>query len=309
MPAYHVTRSIKIAAPAAIIRTSLCDFTQWPHWSPWLVIEPDADLDYSNQQGKVGAKYSWEGHLIGSGTLELHETSENLLGMQLNLLTPFKSKARVTFDIEEQGTETKVTWNIYGKASLFIFFMRDKIETYLGMDYERGLSMLKQYIEEGFVSSSLSIDGVTQQDGLHYVGITDKCSLDAIDSKMRDAFTLLYGFLKKNELPMNVVPFTIYHTFDIEAKHSQFTVAVPVSLHVKVHAPFVKGETQTTDIIKVTHTGRHPYLANAWSAAIRYSHTNNIYTQKTPIGIEYYLNAPTHTPADELVTVIAVPVK
>lgn len=64
-------------------------------------VEPDATLEYQGTQGEVGAGYSWTGDLIGEGNMKLAAIQDDMLDMKLQFIRPFKSNARVTFELEE----------------------------------------------------------------------------------------------------------------------------------------------------------------------------------------------------------------
>ncbi|MCG6869256.1 MAG: hypothetical protein LJE91_11180 [Gammaproteobacteria bacterium] len=57
MPAYHVARSKVIVAPTEKVHAALADYREWPGWSPWLIMEPETRLVYSDRQGEPGASY------------------------------------------------------------------------------------------------------------------------------------------------------------------------------------------------------------------------------------------------------------
>ena len=48
MPKMNVKRSIVINAPKTKTKEFLSDFRNWKSWSPWLVCEPEAKLDYAD---------------------------------------------------------------------------------------------------------------------------------------------------------------------------------------------------------------------------------------------------------------------
>ena len=163
MPAYHVSRSIIINLPIEKVRDSLIDFRQWPTWSPWLIMEPESKLTYSTNQSVVSAGYDWEGELTGKGVMKLLQIADDKLDMDLQFIKPFKSSAKVTFELEEpRKNVTKVTWNMYSKLPFFLFWMVNKIKIYIGMDFERGLKMLKDFLETGAVPSAVKIEGIGQ---------------------------------------------------------------------------------------------------------------------------------------------------
>jgi len=43
MPAFHVESSILINANSGKVLEKLNNFKEWPVWSPWLYMEPDAN--------------------------------------------------------------------------------------------------------------------------------------------------------------------------------------------------------------------------------------------------------------------------
>ena len=77
MLSYQVNRSIEIEKTQSEIINYLKDFTRWPEWSPWIILEPDCELTYSDEQGVVGAGYQWNGKRIGTGVMVLESTQEH----------------------------------------------------------------------------------------------------------------------------------------------------------------------------------------------------------------------------------------
>jgi effector-binding domain-containing protein len=312
MAAYHVSRSLNISAPIETIHTSLIDFKQWPAWSPWLIIEPDAILKYSDSQGETGSNYSWEGELVGSGSMQIEKIADSKVDIKITFISPFKSKADVNFELENlEGDETKVTWSMSGKVPFFLIPMLKKMKAYIGMDYERGLRLLKEYIETGSVSSSITIEGVINLQSKQYIGIANDCEIKDMSEVMPADFQTVGGFIEENNLPIDGPVFALYNDFDLTNQHASFISAIAIKgdIKVEVEAPFMMGELDGGDFIKATHTGPYPHLGNGWAAAMGYARAKKIKTKKSPIGIEFYLNDPTTTPANELITEIVLPVK
>lgn len=158
MSKYKVERSIVIAYPKKKVLESLKDFSQWPHWSPWLKLEPDAKVCFSDNMGEEGSNYTWDGEQIGIGSMALVEVAENALEMHILFIKPHKSQAKVFFILEEEAEGTKVTWKMFFYLPWYMFFMARKMEDHLGRDYERGLVMLKSYLETGTVPSEVQLD-------------------------------------------------------------------------------------------------------------------------------------------------------
>jgi effector-binding domain-containing protein len=309
MPTYHVQRSITVNTPLKTLRDSLKNYKEWPKWSPWLIMEPDAAVTYSDRQGQVGATYGWSGVLVGAGSMELMVVYENLLEMEIIFVQPFKSTAKVTFEFEEEDEGTKVTWHMYGSLPFFMFWMKEKMRTFIGMDYERGLLMLKEFVETGSVASYVIIEGTLAMKSQKYVGIANVCSLEDMPRVMKHDFDELFDFMKEKDLSLDRVPFTIYNTFDIFKKETSYLACIPLDEDVETDPSWVKGNTQELNVLKTIHKGRYEHLGNGWMTAMSFARMKKIKVANTPVGLEYYLNNPSDTPAEELVTEIVIPLK
>lgn len=309
MPAIHVSRSIMIDAPKETIRQSLMDYKQWPTWSPWLIMEPDAKTAYNDKQGEIGAGYSWEGELVGSGQMKLVHADENDIEMKLHFLKPFKSEAQVIFTLEESEGQTEVIWHMQSNLPWFMFFIKKKMETFIGMDYERGLGMLKEYIETGSVNSSIMIEGTVQMQGQKYVGIANTCTIDDVGEVMKNDYKRLFDFIADNAIVLEEMPFSIYNTFDIPNNQTAFISCIPYDGDAPLPDGFIQGELSTQQAIKTVHTGSYKHLGNAWTAAMTYARVKKSKTTSIPMGIEFYPNDPNNTPEEELTTEIFLPLK
>jgi len=309
MPAYHVERTIIINKPIETVRDSLRDYKQWPRWSPWLIMEPDATLTYSDRQGQVGANYGWSGVLVGAGSMELMEVHEATLKMQLNFVKPFKSTADVGFELEAVEEGTKVIWGMDGHLPFFMFWMTGKMKTFIGMDYDRGLLMLKEYLETGIVASYVHIEGTFPMKEQKYIGIPRSCAIKDIGEVMKKDFEALYAFMEQNNLSMQRVPFSIYNTFDIFKGESSYVACIPLEDALDIDSTWVRGTVEGCDALKTMHKGAYLHLGNAWMTAISFARMQKMKTRKTPVGYEYYPNNPYDTPKEELITEIYLPLK
>ena len=309
MPAYHVERSIVIEKPIKEVRDSLKNYKEWPRWSPWLIMEPDATLTYSDRQGQVGATYGWSGVLVGAGGMELMEVYDNALKMQINFVKPFKSQADVGFDLEEQGEVTKVTWHMDGYLPFFMFWMTSKMKTYIGMDYKRGLLMLKEYMEKGSVASYVHIEGTFPIKEQQYIGIPRTCRLKELGVVMKKDFEDLYAFMETHNISMDRVPFSIYNTFDMFKGESSYVACIPVDEEVHIESGWVRGNIEACDALKTMHKGRYLHLGNGWMTAISFARMKKMKMMKSPVGYEFYPNNPYETPEEELVTEIFIPLR
>ena len=188
MPKIEVEKSIHIDAPPDKVFTIVSDLANWRPWNPWLITEPDAVLTVAPD----GKKYSWKGQRTGSG--EMHITKEQrpeYVDIDLVFLKPFKSIAKVHFRIEPAAQGCRVAWTMESSLPFFMFFMSRVMENMIGMDYARGLNMLKDYAETGRVPSKVEERGVSTYPGCKYVGISSECALSEMGPRMSADFKQL----------------------------------------------------------------------------------------------------------------------
>lgn len=146
---FTVQRSIVIDTPTDSVFALISDFSSWRGWSPWLSQEPECPVEISGEPGKPGHKQAWDGKKIGSGHIELAEVvSGQTLRYNLHFIKPWKSQSKAYFTFEQDGKSTKVNWYMEGTLPIFLFFMKKKNSTMVGSDYERGLAMLKEVLED-----------------------------------------------------------------------------------------------------------------------------------------------------------------
>ena len=165
MSRYHVQRSIHINASPDKVFEVVSDYGTWTTWSPWLCAEPEAKVTVSEDSSSLGSIYAWKGELVGQGEIE-HQRLEpgQLIEDEIRFLAPFKSVSNVSFELAPAGEATKVTWHMRGKLPWFLFWMKGQMEIFIGMDYDRGLKMLKESIETGQVLSNTNVHGVQPSD-------------------------------------------------------------------------------------------------------------------------------------------------
>jgi len=310
MPAYQVKRSIVINKPAADVKASLIDFRQWPIWSPWLIMDPESQLNFSELQSQVGANYNWDGKLTGAGEMELKDITDQQLSLKLQFKRPFKSTAKVYFELEEEGqSSTRVTWKMESKLPFLLFFMAKNIKAYIGMDYDRGLRMLKDYLETGSVLSVVQIEGVSKIQPQYFIGLERTCAISDLSKVKDDDFSYLLKYLEGHDIPLTSAPFTMVNSYDVVNQTSSFVTAIPVNQETKVSLPLIGGVLKEQKGFRVSHTGAHEHLGNAWSTAMAYSSAHRIKPRKNPMGFEFYMNDPATTEKADLLTEVFLPIK
>src|SRR5690606_28622253 len=140
-----------------------------------------------------------------------------------------KSTSKVWFGLKPEGDQTRLTWSMEGSLPFFLFWMKKMMTAYIGMDYVRGLTMLKDYVETGSVPTKLEFKGIEDFKGCYYVGIRSACDLDVIQTKMSEDFRRLELWVNENRSLVTAAPFSIYHKWDMVKRKVEYTGAYPVS--------------------------------------------------------------------------------
>src|SRR5690606_19382527 len=74
---FSFSRSRVIDAPPPVLFKKVNDLKNWPEFSPWMEQDPNAQLTYGDNTFGVGAHYSWNGSVLGEGSIKTLATNDN----------------------------------------------------------------------------------------------------------------------------------------------------------------------------------------------------------------------------------------
>lgn len=148
--AFMVQRSITIKAPPEKIFAAIDDFHRWRSWSPYEEKDPGMKRSYSGSSSGKGAIYEWNGNKnVGSGRMEILDTTPNKTIIKLDFFTPFEGHNTAEFATLPKGGSTELTWTMQGPAPFMskvmqVFINMDRM---IGRDFDAGLVNLKDLSE------------------------------------------------------------------------------------------------------------------------------------------------------------------
>ncbi|MES0862108.1 SRPBCC family protein [Ruegeria sp. SCPT10] len=146
----EVSRSIIIDAPAEAIFPYVNSMQETEHWSPWLHRDPETKLSYSGPEAGVGNTLNWSSDhpQVGTGSQEIVESVENEAVRTALDFGPMGT-AMAAFVLQPEGGQTQVTWGFETNLGLnpMSRWMGLMMDSWVGGDYERGLSNLKVLVE------------------------------------------------------------------------------------------------------------------------------------------------------------------
>ncbi|WP_422356714.1 SRPBCC family protein [Roseivirga pacifica] len=307
MPKMNVSRSLEIKTSPENVYNSLIKMDEWQKWSPWLILEPETKVTVRDDN----RFYEWDGKRIGSGNMEVVGEKEfERIDFNLVFLTPWKSQADVTFHLSPSADGTKVTWVMASSMPFFMFFMKKMMESFVGMDFERGLKLLKDYLEDGEVHSKLEFTGEGKYEGCQYLGLKTSCGMDEIGEAMAKDFSELMTAAEPIKGEVSGAPFTIYHKWNIAKGKVDYTVGVPLKkVPDTIPNGLSLGSLPSSSTYTVTHTGPYHHLGNAWGAQMNLSRSKAYKQNKKMDPFEVYVSDPSTTAPNELITEIRFPIK
>ncbi|MDB0037950.1 SRPBCC family protein [bacterium] len=307
MPKISLTRTILIDAPVEKVFNTLNDFSTWTVWSPWLIMDPEAKVTVAGDK----KSYEWEGPRSGAGNMAIsNEETNKSISIDLEFLKPWKSKAKVSFQVFAKGNKTEVKWGMNSSLPFFMFWMKNMMQTYIGMDYDRGLRLLKDYVEDGKVHSKLNFTGKETISNQEYIGVFTSCTMDTMGKKMSEDMPRLMDFMNKSGAEISGAPFTQYSKWDMKNNRVEYVSGIPVkSIPSDLPEGFSAGKIPTTEVYTLEHVGPYQHLGNAWSTLYNMQRSKEILVNKNIHPFETYHNNPNDVSDKELITRVHFPLK
>lgn len=313
MPAIRVQRTIQCNVTPNKAFETIAEFNTWTTWSPWLCADPEAKVTVTENSHGVGAVYAWNGELVGEGSIK-HVALEppRRIEQDLRFVKPFRSEAQVTFDIQPAGEGCQITWSMDSSLPWFLFWMTGQMQGFIGMDYDRGLRMLKDWMETGEILSKTNIRGIETVGPVAVAGVRDRCSLKQIGPAMEKAFGKAKQLFATANLPLDGQMVSVYHKLDVKAQTFDFTSGYTLPASQIPQASSATGlatwSLPETKALRVSHLGSYDHLGNAWSAANQYARYKKLKLRNSGDFEIYLPHSQSESPADQT-TEIYLPVR
>ena len=147
---FRVARTARVDAPAEAIFPLINDYRNWTLWSPYEHRDPALKRTFSGAASGRGAVYAWEGNKnVGSGRMEIVDTTPNRIIIKLDFFKPFKANNIAEFTLEPKGGATDVTWAMHGPVPFIgkIMHLIIDCDKMVGKDFAEGLASMKAAAE------------------------------------------------------------------------------------------------------------------------------------------------------------------
>ena len=311
MPVWNVQKSIEIDAPVSKVYQMVSDYRTWTTWSPWLIAEPQAKVDISDRSNQVGSTYHWSGKVVGEGRLEhLRLETDRLVEDRLDFIRPTKSKSKTGFKFEAIANRTKLVWWIDGNLPWYLFFLTPMIKTMVGMDYQRGLMMIKELAETGRITSSTEVLGIESIPPIRVAGLQAQSSVFNIEQSMEEMLVKLESEYQDQGMPKEGAMVAVYTRFKVKQGIFEYLLgrAIPDTLLIPTPSSLKEWKFPQARALHVRHTGSYKHLGNAWSIANQIAKHQKLKLNRSA-SFEIYTNSPHDNPEESLQTDLYLPLR
>lgn len=148
---YRVERTVRVAATPEVVFPLVANLEQFPKWSPWQKLDPDAKRSFDGKPGEPGSSYLWEGNDdVGMGKMTVAEVVPNKsVKIDLQFMQPWESLAVTGLQVKPAADGVDVVWWMDGQLGFGerMFTVFADLEGQIGASYEEGLTNLKGLAE------------------------------------------------------------------------------------------------------------------------------------------------------------------
>lgn len=148
---FKYEKSIAINAPIDLVWKNVGSLAAMDKWSPWNDHDPQMKKEMSGVDGTIGAKQSWVGKVVGTGSQTIITIQKpTLFETSLDFIEPHESHGKGFVKLVTDGNTTNATWGMTGGMpypfNVMILFMN--MEKSMGKDWDLGLDRLKKMSEK-----------------------------------------------------------------------------------------------------------------------------------------------------------------
>lgn len=299
--AYDFSRSRTINAPASVLFNKVNDYKNWPSFSPWIEQEPSASLTYGNKTSGIDGNYSWNGEILGEGSMKTLAVEENeSIKQHIQFVKPFESESDINWYFEDTKDGTKVTWNMKGEkdfmTKMYTTFA-GSIEDMTGPDFERGLFKLDSVVSADMKKYSITVNGITEHGGGFYIYNTVSCKIPDMPMHVQQMMPKLGAYAMENNIKVAGAPFNFFHKWDKDNNTVMFSCCVPTTNKIiSTNPEILTGQLKSFKALKTTLKGDYENLKEAWETTMTYITENGLQTDENGPMLEAYINDPMETP-------------
>ncbi len=287
---FYVERSQVIKSPKTTLFNYVNDYRNWETFGSWKKEDPKMTFSYPKNTVGNGGSYSWKGS-DGEGsmkTIAVYKTDSIHQKMNFN-----GSLSDVKWVFKDTLGGTKVTWSSKGTMNfgfkIYAVF-NGGVERVIGSMYEKSLANLDKTLDYEIHTYKVKVIGLVRKLGTFYLKQTIISKISNVPLNLRIMIPNMIHFFQKNNLAMTGQPFVIYHTYDLAAGITKFSVCIPIKEEVFISegSDVSSGLLYPFQAVKTTLTGDYSHSKEAWDKTTDYIKANHLTENKESTHIEVY---------------------
>lgn len=275
-------------------------------WSPFEQADPNMKKTYKGMDGQVGAIFEFEGNSdVGSGNLELLKVNPNeSVEMKLNMVKPFAAENLIFYTLTPEGEGTRFTWRMSGDGGFLGKLMSVLIDCDAMMEeqFDKGIKNLTAVVENAKIDLDENAHVVTLP-AIHYYFAEAKGPFEKSATDTWGKAFSVFESLKKNSKVISAM--SLYKMSPEQIYRAGFSLEEKIR---NVQDGFKYEKFPGGKYLKFVLKGSYVQLPEASARVMQIIKERNI-PLRDDYFIENYVNDPSKTPENELLTEILVPVK
>ena len=266
---FRVKESINLKIPLTEAFNYLLRMDNHIVWSPWLMHNPSTNIEYSARLDQPTSFYSWDDDMLGAGKLMHRKIEQNKrIDQDIEFYRPFKSKAKVTWEFEQQEGSVRVSWVMDSSMPLFLRWMIPMLEHGISSDYRLGLVRLAHVLDDTATQMDLSWDGAHDQPSVTGVFEGFSGDLAGISQAFDASVPKLNTFIDDHKLPKTNKLFGVYHSVNVAKRTTDMKVLIQLDGDDNVDRPVYT--IPSGKYYQVTYKGSMQNMDLAWYAAYQH---------------------------------------
>ncbi|MEX0967895.1 MAG: SRPBCC family protein [Bacteroidia bacterium] len=274
----HVERTAEINAPPEVVFQQVNNLRNWEEWSPWHQIDSNMQLEYTGSGEGTGSSYIWtsEHQDVGNGSLIITKSEPyERIETEMNFMDQGTAYSDWLFEKTDSGT--RVTWsmdsdmgnNPVGK------YMGLLMDSWLGGDFEEGLSKLKEISEATPPEPELI---VTVKEVAPQWVITTRKTMPTIPDSMTANFTRMYQkvgtYMGQNDLAATGPALSINYKW--EPPVADIAAGMPVADSIELADTTLRLVKLEGKAAYVVHNGPYDNLETTYTSLMKWMQENEM---------------------------------
>jgi effector-binding domain-containing protein len=291
----NVERSTTIDASAEAIFPHVKYFEKRNAWYPWGQDDPTNKTTIEGEDGTVGAMSKWEGETTGKGHQTITALEENKnVETDLIFTEPYESEAKTYLTLQPGENGTEVTWGLKSKMPypMNIMLLFGNMTEVLAKDYDNGLSMLKDIVEEEAANAPAGTTYEIQEVELperYFLAIREEINMDKLTERYAENLPAVFQACEKNKVETTGMPCGLFYSWDEETGTTDVAHCAPIAKKVSLEG-YECITLPAGKVLIVDYYGPYEGSVAAHEAITKYCEEKGV-EPKMPV-IEQYITDP-----------------